>query len=87
MCARPYASTSRKQHCTPLKYTTASFLQPPTAVGEIEFDAPHWSVFDNALDMAHIHYLHGDSFGNSEKPEIKDMRAERDTWGISGTLR
>jgi hypothetical protein len=32
----------------------------------MEFEAPHWPVFENAIDMAHIHYLH--SFGNSEKP-------------------
>lgn len=32
------------------------------------------SVFDNALDMAHIHYLHSDSFGNQGKPVIQDMK-------------
>ena len=32
--------------------------------GEIEFGCSHWSVFENAIDMAHIHYLHADSFGN-----------------------
>ena len=32
--------------------------------GEIEFECGHWSVFENAIDMAHIHYLHADSFGN-----------------------
>jgi phenylpropionate dioxygenase-like ring-hydroxylating dioxygenase large terminal subunit len=26
--------------------------------GEIEFDCGHWGVFENAIDMAHIHYLH-----------------------------
>ncbi|KAG7675182.1 hypothetical protein Ndes2526B_g08041 [Nannochloris sp. 'desiccata'] len=41
--------------------------------GEIEFDCSHTSVFENALDMAHIHYLHNDSFGNQEKPEIRNM--------------
>lgn len=35
-----------------------------THAGEMEFDCPHWSVFENALDMAHIHYLHDGSFGN-----------------------
>ncbi len=55
--------------------------------GEMEFSAPHWSVFDNALDMAHIHYLHSDSFGNSSKPVVMDMEMKRDTWGISGTFR
>lgn len=42
--------------------------------GEIMFDAPHWNVFDNAIDITHIHFLHGDSFGNSSKPEIKDFQ-------------
>ena len=32
--------------------------------GEIEFECGHWGVFENAIDMAHIHYLHSDSFGN-----------------------
>ena len=32
--------------------------------GEIEFECGHWPVFENAIDMAHIHYLHADSFGN-----------------------
>lgn len=36
--------------------------------GEIEFDCGHWSVFENAIDMAHIHYLHDDSFGNKVHP-------------------
>ena len=31
---------------------------------EIEFDCNHFGVFENAIDMAHIHYLHSDSFGN-----------------------
>jgi hypothetical protein len=31
--------------------------------GEIEFDSGHWGVFENAIDMAHIHYLHGDRWG------------------------
>jgi phenylpropionate dioxygenase-like ring-hydroxylating dioxygenase large terminal subunit len=47
--------------------------------GEIEFECPHWPVFENAIDMAHIHYLHNDSFGNSEKPRIEGMRTQRDS--------
>jgi phenylpropionate dioxygenase-like ring-hydroxylating dioxygenase large terminal subunit len=47
--------------------------------GEIEFDCPHWPVFENAIDMAHIHYLHNDSFGNSEKPRIEGMATRRDS--------
>ncbi|KAF5837114.1 hypothetical protein DUNSADRAFT_4837 [Dunaliella salina] len=55
--------------------------------GELEFDAPHWSVFDNAIDMAHIHYLHGDSFGNQSKPEVMDMHMSRSTFSVSGNFR
>lgn len=36
--------------------------------GEIEFECNHWSVFENAIDMAHIHYLHDDTFGNQVWP-------------------
>jgi hypothetical protein len=36
----------------------------PAVYGEIEFECGHWGVFENAIDMAHIHYLHADSFGN-----------------------
>ena len=35
--------------------------------GEIEFECNHWSVFENAIDMAHIHYLHNDTFGNQAR--------------------
>ncbi|KAF8056873.1 ddmC [Scenedesmus sp. PABB004] len=50
--------------------------------GEIEFECGHWGVFENAIDMAHIHYLHGDSFGNAEKPRIADMATARDTFHV-----
>lgn len=54
--------------------------------GEIEFDCPHWGVFENAIDMAHIHYLHGDSFGNSLKPAIEDMTVKRSTFDITASF-
>lgn len=41
--------------------------------GELEFDCGHWAVFENAIDMAHIHYLHNDSFGNDDKPVVMNM--------------
>ncbi|KAJ9516917.1 hypothetical protein QJQ45_027341, partial [Haematococcus lacustris] len=71
--------------------------------GEMEFEAPHWNVYDNALDFAHIHYVHSGSFGNPDKysmdavtsalsmqylqPEILDMDLRRDTFGISGSFK
>ncbi|KAG2424757.1 hypothetical protein HYH02_015139 [Chlamydomonas schloesseri] len=54
--------------------------------GEMEFDCPHWSVFENALDMAHIHYLHDGSFGNQDKPIINDMKVTRDTWSVAANF-
>lgn len=51
--------------------------------GEIEFDCNHWGVFENAIDMAHIHYLHNDSFGNEDKPQIKSMTCATNAYGIS----
>jgi phenylpropionate dioxygenase-like ring-hydroxylating dioxygenase large terminal subunit len=55
--------------------------------GEIEFECGHWGVFENAIDMAHIHYLHGDSFGNSEQPRIHDMSTTRDTFHVEAQFR
>ena len=43
--------------------------------GEIEFECGHWGVFENAIDMAHIHYLHADSFGNKVCCGPAGMRA------------
>jgi len=54
---------------------------------EMEFEAPHWNVFDNALDLAHIHYVHNGSFGNPDKPEVMGMAMERDTWGVKGNFQ
>ncbi|EFJ51327.1 hypothetical protein VOLCADRAFT_88044 [Volvox carteri f. nagariensis] len=54
--------------------------------GELEFDCPHWSVFENALDMAHIHYIHNGSFGNQDKPIIHDMKVTRDTWSVTANF-
>ncbi|KAK9796241.1 hypothetical protein WJX73_000092 [Symbiochloris irregularis] len=49
--------------------------------GSIEFDCPHWGVFENAIDMAHIHYLHSGTFGNQEQPEIRHMTCSSDAYG------
>jgi phenylpropionate dioxygenase-like ring-hydroxylating dioxygenase large terminal subunit len=50
--------------------------------GSFEFDAPHTSVFENAIDFAHIHYLHGSSFGNADAPAVRDMRTSADAYGV-----
>lgn len=54
--------------------------------GEIAFECNHAGVFENAIDMAHIHYLHGDSFGNDEHPEIYDMQCTTQPWSITATF-
>lgn len=40
----------------------------------------------SACVQAHIHYLHGDSFGNADAPEIKDMQVVSDAYGITATF-
>jgi hypothetical protein len=32
--------------------------------------------------MAHIHYLHNDTFGNQGQPEIREMHCKTDLFGI-----
>ena len=49
--------------------------------GSIEFNCPHWGVFENAIDMAHIHYLHSGTFGNQDRPEIRSMTCSTDDYG------
>ena len=55
--------------------------------GEIEFNCPHWSVFENAIDMAHIHYLHSGTFGNQEQPEIRGMTCSTTAYGVDASFR
>ncbi len=45
------------------------------------------SVFENAIDMAHIHYLHNDTFGNQGQPEIRGMTCSQNAYGIEATFR
>lgn len=54
--------------------------------GEVEFEAGHASVFDNATDFAHIHYVHGSSFGNDEQPKLRNMKVVRDPYHITATF-
>lgn len=56
------------------------------AYGSINFNCPHWSVFENAIDMAHIHYLHAGTFGNQNQPEIKNMRCKTNTFNVTGNF-
>ncbi|GMH42660.1 hypothetical protein BSKO_10579 [Bryopsis sp. KO-2023] len=54
--------------------------------GELEFECGHWAVFENAIDMAHIHYLHGDTFGNEDKPAVMNMEGWTDAYGVTTTF-
>jgi len=54
---------------------------------EMEFECNHFGVFENAIDMAHIHYLHSDSFGNQDAPEIRDMEACADAHSVTATFK
>lgn len=42
--------------------------------GEFEFRSGWQPVFENALDNSHIHFLHGNSFGNEDVPEIRNVK-------------
>lgn len=37
--------------------------------------------------MAHIHYLHNDTFGNQGQPEIRGMTCSQNAYGIEATFR
>lgn len=36
--------------------------------------------------MAHIHYLHSDSFGNQESPQIKGMKTTHNAYGVKASF-
>lgn len=36
--------------------------------------------------MAHIHYLHADSFGNDAKPQIRDMTCTTNAYGVEASF-
>ena len=36
--------------------------------------------------QAHIHYLHSDSFGSQDKPEVRDIQSTVDEWGVNATF-
>ena len=55
--------------------------------GEISFDCNHSGVFENALDMAHIHYLHSNSFGNQDKPEIRNMTCTSTAYSVEAHFK
>ncbi len=36
--------------------------------------------------QAHIHYLHADSFGSRDKPEVRDIQYTSDEYGVTATF-
>ena len=51
---------------------------------ELDFDTHYMNVFENAIDVAHIHFLHNDTFGNDDTPQIQDMtKAEETPYSVS----
>jgi len=54
--------------------------------GEFTFSAPHQAVFENAIDFAHIHFLHSSSFGNKEAPQVRNMTATADAFGVHASF-
>jgi phenylpropionate dioxygenase-like ring-hydroxylating dioxygenase large terminal subunit len=58
-----------------------------TVYAEMEFECNHFGVFENAIDMAHIHYVHSDSFGNRDAPAIRDMEATSDAFSVTATFK
>jgi phenylpropionate dioxygenase-like ring-hydroxylating dioxygenase large terminal subunit len=52
--------------------------------GTFSFDAPHASVFENAVDWAHIAYLH--DFGDRERPQVSNVTATAGPWGVDSTF-
>jgi phenylpropionate dioxygenase-like ring-hydroxylating dioxygenase large terminal subunit len=76
-------------HCSaPLK-PSAPLPCARRTPGEIEFQSGHFSVFENAIDMAHIHYLHNDTFGNQDQPLIEGMNVTTadDDMSIQATFK
>ena len=71
-----------------LRFATSRKRQHPLAHAHANNNNnPRQGVFENAIDMAHIHYLHSDSFGNSEQPRIMGMHTKRGTFHVEAAFR
>lgn len=84
------SSTVPRDLRPPIPAANVPELEDPSwkaVYGEIEFDCGAFAVFENAIDMAHIHYLHSDSFGNQDKPEIRDMECTSDAFSVIAAFK
>ena len=64
-------------------------LDDPTwrpTFGSIDFECNHSGVFENAIDVSHIHLLHGDSFGNAEQQVIRGMQCRADPFSVTASF-
>lgn len=57
--------------------------------GQFKWNAHYTRVVENGVDIAHTPFVHSNSFGNKDEPEIKDYPLEESEYsvGMSTTLR
>lgn len=54
--------------------------------GEFLWKANYVRVVENAVDVAHLPFVHGGSFGNRNEPEIPRLELEQDDWNLGVAL-
>ena len=54
--------------------------------GEFHFDAHYSRVVENGLDISHTPFVHRNSFGNREQPQIPDYEVRHGTWSAAATV-
>lgn len=54
--------------------------------GHFDWDASWDRVMENGLDFAHAPFVHGDTFGDPQRPEIGSFEVERTAWGGSALM-
>ncbi len=53
--------------------------------GEFTWNAHYARVVENGVDIAHTPFVHRNSFGNPDHPEIEDHEVTTDAWSCSAT--
>lgn len=54
--------------------------------GEFHFDAHYSRVVENGLDISHTPFVHRNSFGNREQPQIPDYEVRHGSWSAAATV-
>ncbi len=57
----------------------------PFATDQSHSACAEW--LNSLLLQAHIHYLHSDSFGNQDAPQIRDMTSTTDAYGVTASFK